>query len=76
MAPSVYDATALQQKNACRHSYNLVIQLFMKEAKLTIEEISKNFVSYWILLLATFLIKCDSLAVSCESLIGKQISHR
>ena len=48
----------------------------MKEAKLTIEEISKNFVSYWILLLATFLIKCDSLAVSCESLIGKQISHR
>ena len=48
----------------------------MKEAKLTIEEISKNFVSYWILLLATFLIKCDSLAVSCELLIGKQISHR
>ena len=27
----------------------------MKEAKLTIEEISKNFVSYWILLLAAFL---------------------
>ena len=27
VAPSVYDATALQQKNACRHSYNLVIQL-------------------------------------------------
>ena len=47
----------------------------MKEAKLTIEEISKIFVSYWILLLATFL-KCDLLAVSCESLIGKQISHR
>ena len=27
VTPSVYDATALQQKNACRHSYNLVIQL-------------------------------------------------
>ena len=49
---------------------------YYEESKLTIEEISKNFVSYWILLLATFLIKCDSLAVSCESLIGKQISHR
>ena len=44
----------------------------MKEAKLTIEEISKIFVSYWILLLATFLIKCDLLAVSCESLIGNK----
>ena len=27
VATSVHDATALQQKNACRHSYNLVIQL-------------------------------------------------
>ena len=27
VAPSVYDATALQQRKACTHSYNLVIQL-------------------------------------------------
>ena len=27
VTPSVYDATALQQKNACIHSCNLVIQL-------------------------------------------------
>ena len=27
VTPSVYDATALQQKNACRPSYSLVIQL-------------------------------------------------
>ena len=48
----------------------------MKEAKLTIKEISKNFQLLDSATIATFLIKCDSLAVSYESLIGKQISHR
>ena len=40
----------------------------MKEAKLTIEEISKNF-QFQLLdsaTIATFLIKCDSLAGSCD----------
>ena len=75
VVPSVYDATALQQKNACRHSYNLVIQLLWRKQNWQLKKFLRIF-SYWILLLATFLIKGDSLAVSYESLIGKQISHR